>query len=296
MIKPIVVPWHVPNKSKESLLHIADRGARLSTVTGITWLNDSFYLLAHQVGCMVALFDIKDGNQPLKSFEIPHLIDDITSRKTGTNIWEVTVSGCWEVVTTTFELNLTNDPELNTTSTRAHKDKTFSHGVRYINNQLCIAFSTGKDPRIEISDRIYRLPTPLCARCVCFDETTGSYYVIAGSNTPKQKLYTESTASVWILNHGSEEWVLKYNIKNSHSDACEIYQDRIWLPDQKNDRVLGLCLKDKNKPIIINGKCFDFPHGLSISPSGTLGVTNYGNSTAVLIDLNEVIRLHNEYH
>ena len=47
MIKPIVVPWHVPNKSKESLLHIADRGARLSTVTGITWLNDSFYLLGN---------------------------------------------------------------------------------------------------------------------------------------------------------------------------------------------------------------------------------------------------------
>jgi len=296
MIKPTVVSWNVPFKTNNELLHIADRGARLSTVTGISWLNDSVYLLAHQLGRMIALFDINLGDQPIKSFEVPHLIDDISSREIGPNIWEVSVSGCWDVISTTFELNLSMEPQLTTMSRRAHKERTFSHGVRYIENQLCIAFSTGKDPRIEIADRIYRLPSPWCARCICFDEISGSYFAVAGSSTPKKTLYTETSASVWLLERGSEQWIMKFNIKESHSDACEIYKDRIWLPDQKNDRVLGLCLKNKYKTIVLSGKCFDFPHGLSVSPSGTLGVTNYGNSTAVLIDLNEVIRLHAEYH
>ena len=72
------------------------------------------------------------------------------------------------------------------------------------------------------------------------------------------------------------------------SDACQVYKARIWFPDQKGDRILGICLNNNRSPLFINGEFLDFPHGLGISENGILGITNYGTSDIVLIDISKL--------
>jgi hypothetical protein len=73
-----------------------------------------------------------------------------------------------------------------------------------------------------------------------------------------------------------------------HSDSCQVYQGKLWLPDQKGDRILGLCLKNEKPTLVVKGNCFDFPHGLGISSQGILAVTNYGNSSVALFDVSQM--------
>lgn len=296
-MKPTLITWTEPNRAKTNPLHIADRGARFSTLTGVTWLDDKRYLVAHRSGLRAALFDTAKNNKPIQIFELPHLVDDIASWKINKNTWEVTVSGCWDSIKSTFNLNLEEVPTLKIKSTTAHKDRTFSHGVRYDKSgNLCIALHTGVDPRIIIGKYLGRLPKPWGARCVCYFDQTETYFAVAVSTNPKMEKYEQTITSVWSLDKPYSDWKMKFNINGTHSDACEVYKNRIWLPDQKLDRVIGVCIQNKFKPIVLRGKFFDFPHGLSISPKGTLAVTNYGNSSVVLLNLNEVIEAHTEPH
>jgi hypothetical protein len=73
-----------------------------------------------------------------------------------------------------------------------------------------------------------------------------------------------------------------------HSDACQIFQNRIWLPDQNSDRVVGYCLDNTKPAVSIKADCFDFPHGLGISPNGILAVTNYGGSSIALMNISQI--------
>lgn len=291
MIQLKIMKWEQPNRALTPVLHIADRGARYSTLTGVSWLNEFQYLVAHRSGLSLGFFDLREKSGPLKVFALPHLTDDIACKPVGYQTWEVTVSGCWEAISSTFEFALIDGPELHQKSKRAHSERTFSHGVRYDQKgELCLALHTGVDPRIELSQKVFRLPHPWGARCVCFDPQNQAYFAVAVCANPKPEKYDHTSTSVWSLEAGATEWKMIYTIDNAHSDACEIYRNRIWLPDQKNDRVLGICLENTHKPIALKAKCFDFPHGLSISSQGTMAVTNYGNSSVVLVDVNELLQ------
>lgn len=294
---PIIIKWEEPNRAQTKPLHISDRGTRYSTLTGITWLDESRYLVAHRSGLRVALFDLSLNNELIMTFELPHLVDDIASRQTSLNTWEVVVSGCWEEISSIFDLNLQDTPKLTFKGSRHHTERTFSHGVRYDNTgNLCCALHTGENPRIMIGQEIYHLPKPWGSRCVCYSQHTDTFYAVAVSSNPQLKEYKKVETSVWSLNSSIDEWKMVFLIQGMHSDACEVYDNRIWLPDQKLDRVLGICLNKARKPIILKGKIFDFPHGLSISSKGILAVTNYGNSSITLIDLSVIIRSHTESH
>jgi hypothetical protein len=295
MIQPTVIKWEEPNRAQTPNLHLANRGTRFSTLTGVTWLNDFNYLVAHRSGLRIGLFDLREKSGPLKVFEIPHLADDIASKPIEANRWEVAVSGCWDAISSTFDFDLNATAKLLTKSRRAHSERTFSHGVRYDHNgNLCVALHTGMDPRIELSERIYRLPEPWGARCVCFDRQNNSYLGIAVCANPSLNKYDRTATSVWLLEDFSTNWKMIFSIDGVHSDACEVYKNRLWLPDQRNDKVIGLCLENKKKPIILASEFLDFPHGLSISRTGMMAVTNYGNSSIVLFDLNEILRRHDE--
>jgi hypothetical protein len=82
---------------------------------------------------------------------------------------------------------------------------------------------------------------------------------------------------------------MKVLLPNLHSDSCQHFQGKIWVPDQLGNRIFGINL-DSVKHIIIKGTDIDFPHGISISELGVLAVTNYGDSSIVLIDLKELIK------
>jgi len=297
-----LVKWEEPNRAQSPLLHIADRGARFSTLTGVTWLNDFQYLVAHRSGMRVALYDLRNAPSMLKSFPLSHLVDDITSKKIDTNTWEVAVSGCWDAIFSKYHLVLNGHPKMVHMHTQKHVDRTFSHGVRYdTRGNLLVALHTGDDARVEIGSDIFRLPAKSKlkrifglregwgARCICYDESSEKYYAVAVSENPKRREYSKTSTSIWVLDCKSSSWAEMLHIPGSHSDACEIYKDVLWLPDQKMDRVMGVPLFGNRRPIILENSGFDFPHGLSISPTGTLAVSNYGNSSIVLLDLNKVM-------
>jgi hypothetical protein len=295
MIQPTIIKWEEPNRDQTPPLHIADRGTRYSTLTGVTWLNEFQYLVAHRSGLRMGFFDLRNKSGPIKVFDLPHLTDDIASKPVGPNKWEVTVSGCWEAISSTFYFDLNGQPEIHHKAKREHTERTFSHGVRYDHNgELCVALHTGVDPRIELSQKIYRLPQPWGARCVCFDRQNNAYLSVAVCANPNLNKYNRTSTSIWLLEESSPSWKMIFSIDDVHSDACEVYKNRIWLADQKNDKVIGLCLEKKHKPIILATRLFDFPHGLSISCTGMMAVTNYGNSSVVLFDLNEVLRQRDE--
>jgi hypothetical protein len=297
-----IVKWEEPNRAQSPLLHISDRGARFPTLTGVTWLNDFQYLVAHRSGMRIALFDVRNAPHIVETFPLSHNVDDITSKKIDANTWEVAVSGCWDALFSKYHLLLDGHPKIVHIHTQKHVDRTFSHGVRYDTwGNLLVALHTGDDPRVEIGGDIFRLPAKSKfrrffglrggwgARCICYDESSEKYYAVAVSKNPKRQKYSKTSTSIWVLDLKSSNWTEKLQILESHSDSCELYQGMLWLPDQKMDRVMGVPLSGNRPPIILKNSGLDFPHGLSISPTGILAVSNYGNSSIVLMDLNSVI-------
>lgn len=286
-VKASQIIWTEPNRAKTPPLNIESRGERFSTLTGVWWIDEFKFVVNHRNGLRIALFDIRAGAKPLAITSIPHLSDDIAARRLDENTWEVAVSGCWDKAYSTYLLAI-HGPEVTFAlkETRQHPDRSFCHGVYYDGEgRLCLAFHTGKNPRIEMANRTWTLPQPWGPRDLCHDSNDGIYYAVAVSKNPQLVAYEQTSTSVWSLKANADQWDLVTVIDDMHSDACQIYQGRLWLPDQKGDRVLGVCLKKEKPPLVIKGKCFDFPHGLAISEKGMLAVTNYGNSSITLVDI-----------
>lgn len=287
-MKVTQITWNEPNRANTPPLHIASRGERFSTLTGVWWIDAFRFVVNHRSGLMLAVFDIRTPHQPMAISAIPHLTDDIAAKKIDDNLWEIAVSGCWDAAYSIYQLRLGNKSEFKLMSTQAHKDRTFCHGVAYDNTgNLCLTFHTGTNPRIQIADKTWVIPKPWGVRDICYDEMTQSYYAIAVSENPQRSSYLKTSTSIWKYLAESDAWQMINIIDDMHSDACQIYQGRIWLPDQKGDRVLGICLNKEKPQLNIKGSCFDFPHGLGISERGMLAVTNYGSSSITLIDISQ---------
>ena len=288
-MKPTIIVWKEPNRAQTPPLHIASRGERYSTLTGAWWIDEYRIAVNHRSGLRIAIFDIRDASKPIVIAEIPHLSDDIAAKFITENYWEISVSGCWEEAYSVYKLVMKSEPEMSLQYTKHHKDRTFSHGVAYgKNGELCVAFHTGNNPRIEISDKAWKLPEPWGARDVCYDYENDKYYAIAVSHNPQKSSYQNTSTSVWTYEADIDDWKIASKISGVHSDACQVYRGRLWIPDQKGDRVFGLDLSQKSHPITLSGKCFNFPHGLAISDFGMLAVTNYGNSSITLMDISNL--------
>ncbi len=279
-IKTQTIKWEEPNRRNTPPLHIASRGDRFSTLTGVWWIDEFRYVVNHRSGLRIALFDLRAGDKPIAMAPIPHLTDDIAVKPLSDNQWEIAVSGCWDCTYSIFKLTLGETPQLQIDSTKYHLDRSFCHGVAYDSiGQLWLAIHTGENPRIEVSESSWKLPEPWGARDICIDESSNQAYAVAVSNNPQLSSYKHAATSIWKLDSRSQTWNQIGMIKSMHADACQIYKDRIWIPDQLNDRVLGVDIHQND---------FDFPHGLGISPKGMLAVTNYGASSITLVDLRDI--------
>ena len=285
-IKAQSIPWEESNRGETPPLHIAASGARFSTLTGVCWLDEYRFVANHRNGLRVALFDLRGGEAPIASADLTCLTDDIAAKRIDEHTWEVAMSGCWERDCLLYRLIVDEQPRFELIAERPKKDKTFSHGVAYdLSGQLCLAFSVGDQPRIEIGDRAVLLPKPWGARNVCVDRESGVLYAVAVSNTPKRSAYRVTATSLWRSSDSGKAWECLGVIADVHSDACQVHAGKIWFGDQVENRILGFDLLHKAVDFIIRGGAIDFPHGLSISAAGTLAVTNYGSSTITMLDL-----------
>jgi len=290
MMKVSTFTWEEPNRGKAPPLHIASRSGRFSTITGVHWIDEFRFIANHRNGLRIALFDTRTGKEPLAIVPIPHLTDLITAKQLNNTTWEVAVSGCWEAIYSSYLLVI-SDSKVNFefTSTKLHNDKTFCHGISYdAKGNLCLALHTGENPRIEVANKISKLPTPWGARDICDDVSNGTYYAVAVSENPSLKTYAKTSTSIWSKTAHSDHWQCIKTIDDMHTDSCQVYQNRLWLPDQKGDRILGIPLNKHKVPLVVKGDCFNFPHGLAISKKGILAVTNYGASNIVLTDISEL--------
>jgi hypothetical protein len=289
-MKATVIKWQEPNRGNTPPLHIASRGSRYSTLTGVCWIDDHQFLVNHRSGLRVALFDLRQGKTPIATASIPHLTDQIAAKKINEKTYEVAVSGCWDADYSLFNLTIGDKAEFNLVVTKMNESKSFCHGISYDpSGNLCLTFSTGEDPRIEIGSKIYRLPKPWGARFIDFDSETNTYYVVAVSHNPQLISYDEVATTLWSYNYESDDFNVIGKINNVHSDACKIYKGKVWFSDQRGDRVLAIDINKKLPPIKIEGNGFDFPHGLDISSEGVLAVVNYGSSSITLIDIKELV-------
>jgi len=289
--------WKEPNRRNTPPLHIAKHGTRYSTLTGVYWLDNEYFVVNHRSGLRVALFSKQHRAGPLLVAEIPHLTDDISAKKIDDQIWEIAVSGCWDCAYSLFEINVASR-SIKILETCASKDHTFCHGVGYDNSGiLWMAMHTGKNPRIEnIAGGVWKLPKPWGARDICFDDLHQKAYAVAVNSNPKLTSYGNASISIWEYHLDEpkriffkQKWKKIIEIDNAHTDACAVYDGKIWLPDQSNDRVLAVTLTEDHSTYIINHKDFDFPHGLSISDEGMVAVSNYGSSDVILFDANNAL-------
>ena len=295
------IVWQLPNRAGTPSLHIANRGERYSTVTGVAWIDQNWLVAAHRDGMSVALFDTRKGEDPVAIAELPHLVDSVDVKATGKDIWEVAVSGCWHANYTKLRLIFNAIPKFERLSTQWDNRETFCHGVSYDSDgRLWLALHTGRDPRIEIDGgQCWRLPKPWGCRHVCFDKATGAAYAIAVSDNPKRAAYSPVKLRVYTLSAGSTTWALFSELENVHADAAVIFENILWINDQYADRVLGLSLVNgdaalgvesngdkKSRPIYqLKMKGLSFPHGIAVSPEGVMAVSNYGTSSICFINL-----------
>jgi hypothetical protein len=287
-MKATQIFWKEPNRAKSPPLHIASSGERYSTLTGVFWIDEYRLIVNHRDGLRIALFDTRLGTEPVATTAIPHLSDDIAAKQIDENLWEVVVSGCWNVIYSKYHLKIEKEIKFQIISTYYHTDKTFCHGVAYgKNGDLCLAFHTGENPRIQIGNKTWILPRPWGARDVTYDSVNDKYYVIAVSANPQLESYNKTNTTIWVYDSKSDIWKINNLIEDMHSDSCQVYHGKLWFPDQKGDRVLGLCLNKEKPTLFVNGACFDFPHGLGISSKGLLAVTNYGDSSIALFDVSK---------
>ncbi len=280
------ISWVEPNRANTPPLHIASSGARYSTLTGVWWLNDHLFVVNHRSGLRVALFDLRAADNPMLTATLPHLTDDIAARKIGDDVWEVAVSGCWDAAFSILRLTTGGKPKFKLVHTQPHKDRTFCHGVAYgQNGVLALAYHTGANPHIRIGNQVWKLPAPWGARDICFDKNSGDYYSVAVSENPKKAAYKSADTSIWILKKGVDVWRQTHTLEGVHSDTCQVFGEKLWIPDQNNDALLGICIKREEPTVTVKSPSFDFPHGISVSSQGLLAVTNYGSSAISLIDI-----------
>jgi hypothetical protein len=71
----------------------------------------------------------------------------------------------------------------------------------------------------------------------------------------------------------------------AHYDCAAIYNDRLYATNQHDDNIPVFDLKSETLIDVIEDEAFNFPHGIDISSSGILAVSNYGTSSIVLRDL-----------
>jgi hypothetical protein len=285
----LAIYWIEPNRGKAKNLYISNRGKRISTVTGVYWLDEQRFIANHRSGLRVALFDLEHSTLPICTAEVPHLTDDISAFEVAPNTWHVLLSGCWDCAYCLFELKIEPTPTFHLIEIKEKTDHSFSHGCTYgENSEIWLAYSIGADPRIENGDNIWRLPKPWGARKICIDTKSQNTYLIANNNTPRRIFYTHSNLSIWHLDNKDCEWKLLREIAHAHGDSLDIYSGFIWTGNQANDTLLGISLDGKDD---IEVKCnLSFPHGLAISSAGRIAITNYGNSAIRLLELEEIIK------
>ena len=298
---PQTIIWEEPNRAKTLPLHIASSGERYSTLTGVCWLDESRFVVNHRNGLRIALFDLNQGTRPIVVAKIPHLTDDVCAKRLDKNLWEISVSGCWACAFSSFELTIGPRPRFRFLGSSkkfnlihrliknysfSHKNQSFSHGVEYDRKgQLWFTYSTGTKRSVEIHGlRSWAFPRPWGPKNICFDEH-GVSYAIAHSSPPKRHAYREAGLSVWRLNSEEKDWQLIAEFSSVHPDTCAIFKEKLWVNDQLGDKVLGIDLQKGTLLETIEHEDYDFPHGLGISPSGLMAVTNYGSQTITLKQL-----------
>jgi hypothetical protein len=284
-----VIKWVEPNHRNDPPLHIAKSGERYSTVTGITWLDNYMFVAAHRNGLAIAVFDIRLTQPLLQVKAIKHFSDTIASKKINENTWEIIVSGCYECAFSNYVLTINQSVEFKLLSVKKHQDVSFSHGANYDHEgNYILSYSTGETPRIETEKKIWKLPRPWGPRDVCLNPDTNEMFCVAVSAQPKRVSYHQSQVSVWSYIKILDEWKMILKINNAHSDSCRFYKNRLFLPDQVNHQILVFNLQEKTKPLVLKSKFFDFIHGLDISDSGILAITSYGQSSIILLNIDEL--------
>jgi hypothetical protein len=266
--------WREPNRSQGAHLHIASRGQRLSTLTGVAWIDAYRFVVNHQVGLRVAIFDLRADHNPVLVAEVPHNSDAVAARKLTSNSWEIVVSGCWDAVFSTYHLMDDEQSKFYLVKTRRSNDKSFSHGVSFGQNDVCcLAYHTGQRPRIQIGDKSWQLPAPWGPRDVCYDVISDRYFAVAVSHSASMTSYKTASTSLWYLDIDEDKWKILQKFNELHADSCQVHNGLLWFPDQLGDRVLAFDLKLHKRSIILKSECFDFPHGLAISPAGVISAS-----------------------
>ena len=286
------IVWEEPNRAKTPELQIGRSGGRYSTLTGVWWLDEERFIVAHRSGLKMAVFSTDRPVEPLWSADIDHVSDDIAAKQIAPSTWEIAISGCWDCMYSRHRLNAANGSfDIEKLEQLDHTSKDFSHGVAYDRDgNLCFSIHTGKHPRFNIGGAWNKLPAPWGVRDLCHDPARKRHLAIAVSANPRRKAYGGVQTTIWSCAEGSSVWECLALYDNVHSDSLDVWNDHIWIPDQVRNRLIAVDAATGAVDSIFSGDALDFPHGLGISNNGIVAVTNYGTSSVALAKANDLLQ------
>lgn len=289
------VVWEEPNRAETPTLHIGGSGERYSTLTGVSWLDDDTFIVNHRSGLSMAIFDMKDLSQPIWKSNLTVPTDAIATKRIDEVTWEVCVSGCWSCIYDRYQIKTTASGlekyESQLVETLKHDQRDFSHGVAYTaDGHPCYTISTGEKRRLNIDGTAYTLPAPWGARDLCYDSARDRYIAVAVSANPRRTAYGGVKATLWTLEKGATSWECLGLYDNVHADALDVWKNQIWIPDQVNNRLIAVDTQSGCIKHIYTGDFLNFPHGLGISPTGKIAITNYGSSSIAIVDAERLLR------
>ena len=287
-----LIPWSEPNNFEYKDLHVGDRGSRLATITGVTWLTRSILVAAHHCSGKIGIFNLNNDKVPIKTININTRTDDVTCRWVDSQNFLISCSATWSGEQVLIKGSLI-DNSLNLGNPQLIKnlDHSFSHGTFFIGTEPGICFSTGEFPRIQIGDKIITLPLGNLPTTAFYEDKSSLLYICANKYPASQEnIQVPSEATIWRFNMSNN--ILDYicSIDQCHVDKCQIFYGCLWINNQYRDNVTAVNLANPENQLVIKHDSIDFPHGLEINNNGILAVSNYKSECISIFDLKSMIK------
>jgi YVTN family beta-propeller protein len=164
----------------------------------------------------------------------------------------------------------------------------FAHGVKYYAPDIVAVTSRWESGGTYFIDCntgkiVYKLNTPgISVQDVCFlSENRAALLYTLGSPTFAAREIYPSVLQIIDFGIGRPNAAILQErvFKGAHIDSIVLYQNRLYVTDQYNNKVI-VC-DPENLDVLDEIGAYDFPHGIDVN-YGILAVTNYGSNTVEL--------------
>lgn len=275
-------------QSTNAPVYVGDH-VRDSTATSAVILNDNTLACCHFDGRRIFLirFDIER-----RTYSLLHSLDTTYGgRPCETDL--MAGDGAGNLVTTNFFLNTCSIYRFENDRIRFIRDLGYDagnrvHGVKFFSPDIIAVTSRGRSGGVHFFDvgssaPVFVLSTPgQGAQDLCF-LSSNRLVMISTLGHPAlhaRQIYSSVIQLIEFSIYSDKASLLRRReLRSTHLDSIVMYQDRLYVTDQYNNKVIVIDPVTLDEVDTYQG--YDFCHGIDVN-FGVLAVSNYGDNTIVL--------------